>query len=343
MDSNENKPCIFCGQDATFNNSQYAEVNEYCCRQCGNYLVAFWVEEELQKDTGDLGFRIACVLHEKRLRNPNAKFGVFELDDYAELPEDHELRNKVSVFKLENLLAEFPKATEIIDRVLLNLSKLPTTYPMENVEVEQSLFPFLFFGQGEAPYNAYGYIKDMGYIKEFSFTSSGVIFSLSPDGWDHIEELQQANRESRQGFVAMWMDPEMDDIYKNGIKPAIEADKKYDCLRVDEKPHNDKICDRIIAEIRKSRFVVADFSAGRCQMCDECENKNDCKDQVRPRGGVYFEAGFALGLGIPVIWIVRDDQKDQMHFDTRQYSHIIYRDAKDLRIQLTNRIRATIS
>ena len=35
--------------------------------------------------------------------------------------------------------------------------------------------------------------------------------------------------------------------------------------------------DRIIAQIRASKFVVADFT--------------------RNRGGVYYEAGFALGLG----------------------------------------------
>ena len=48
--------------------------------------------------------------------------------------------------------------------------------------------------------------------------------------------------------------------------------------------------DRILAEIRKSKFVVADFtSCGECIACDKCEH-------IGARGGVYFEAGFALGL-----------------------------------------------
>jgi nucleoside 2-deoxyribosyltransferase len=59
------------------------------------------------------------------------------------------------------------------------------------------------------------------------------------------------------------------------------------------------------------------------------------------RGGVYFEAGFAMGLGIPVFWTVRDTTKD-IHFDTRQYAHIVWKDAADLRKQLADRIAAVI-
>ena len=61
------------------------------------------------------------------------------------------------------------------------------------------------------------------------------------------------------------------------------------------------------------------------------------------RGGVYFEAGFALGLGIPVIWMVRNDYLEEIHFDTRQYNHIVYETEVDLKQQLKYRIQATIT
>ena len=140
----------------------------------------------------------------------------------------------------------------------------------------------------------------------------------------------------------MWFDESMEDIYDKGIEPAIETDCDIRCVKIDNVEHNNKICDAIIAEIRKSSFVVADFTAGCCDQCETCDKKVECNDQVRPRGGVYFEAGFALGLGIPVIWTVRQDQINKVHFDTRQYNHIPYKDAEDLRKQLANRIRATI-
>ena len=62
------------------------------------------------------------------------------------------------------------------------------------------------------------------------------------------------------------------------------------------------------------------------------------------RGGVYFEAGFALGLGLQVIWTVRKDALEGSHFDTRQFNFIQWEDGKlpEFRAALQNRIEATI-
>ena len=62
------------------------------------------------------------------------------------------------------------------------------------------------------------------------------------------------------------------------------------------------------------------------------------------RGSVYLEAGFALGLGIPVIYTCRADMFDILHFDTRQYLHIGWKDdeVETLRRNLEHRIRALI-
>jgi nucleoside 2-deoxyribosyltransferase len=97
-----------------------------------------------------------------------------------------------------------------------------------------------------------------------------------------------------------------------GLAPA-EADRVA---------HLEKICDKIVNEIRGSQFVVADVS------------------QHKP--GVYFEAGFAMALNRPVIWTCREEDFDLIHFDTRQYNHIKWRTPDDLRQQLADRILATI-
>lgn len=129
-------------------------------------------------------------------------------------------------------------------------------------------------------------------------------------------------RDARQAFVAMWFDPSRKIYFDEGFRPAIEDDKKTKAFRIDNKEHNRKVDDEIVAEIRRSRYLVADFT----------EN----------RGGVYFEAGFAVGLGLPVIWCVQQGHESALHFDTRQYNHILYSDPADLREKLLNRIRATI-
>lgn len=144
---------------------------------------------------------------------------------------------------------------------------------------------------------------------------------LTVDGWNRLAELHRHHRITDQAFVAMWFTSETEGAYKDGIERAIN-ESGFRPLRVDKLEHNNKICDLIIAEIRKSAFLVADFTGHR--------------------GGVYFEAGFALGLGIPVIWLCRKDEIDQAHFDTRQYNHIVWENEAELYSKLLNRINATI-
>jgi len=71
---------------------------------------------------------------------------------------------------------------------------------------------------------------------------------------------------------------------------------------------------KIVTEIKNSRFLVADVTL--------------------QRPGVYFEAGYALGLGLPVFWCVRSDDLKNVHFDTRQYNHIVWETEQQLADQL---------
>jgi hypothetical protein len=163
-------------------------------------------------------------------------------------------------------------------------------------------------------------------IKLLTAHGSGLdSFGLSANGWERIDQLQQERPSTAQAFVAMWFHPSTEAAYANGIEPAIR-DNGYSPLRIDKKEHVNKIDDEIIAEIRRSRFLVADFT---------CEPK-----QVR--GGVYFEAGFARGLEIPVIWTCRTASIGDLHFDTRQFSHIVWEQPTDLYTELKNRIGALL-
>ncbi len=160
-------------------------------------------------------------------------------------------------------------------------------------------------------------IVDLNWVKKYGGRESEV--SLTIEGWSEVERL--APNESDKAFVAMWFNDKMKPIFENGIKPAIKS-LGYNTIRVDGIEHIGKIDDRIIAEIKESRFVAADFTGHR--------------------GVVYFEAGFALGLGLPVIWTCREDSIAELHFDIRQYSCIVWIGADKLRERLSDRIRATI-
>jgi hypothetical protein len=156
---------------------------------------------------------------------------------------------------------------------------------------------------------------------------------LTAKGFERLDELQSSNTRSTQAFIAMWFEPKLREVCDLGIEPAIRA-AGYSPMRIDKKEHINKIDDEIIAEIRRSRFVVADFT---CQKIT-----NESQSFSVPRGGVYFEAGFAMGIGIPVIWTCRKDLIGDVHFDTRQFSHVVWETPDELRRSLYNRIRATI-
>ena len=168
------------------------------------------------------------------------------------------------------------------------------------------------------------YLIEKAWIQGNRGSDGSFTGTITVDGYDHIAE-KEMNTDSAQAFVAMWFGDEMDDAYEQGIRLGIEA-AGYTPMRIDRKPDVNKIDDEIIAEIRRSRFLVADFTHG--------------KDGAR--GGVYFEAGFAYGLGLDVIYSCRKDMVDQLHFDTRQYYHIVWETPEELRDSLAQRIEALI-
>lgn len=119
----------------------------------------------------------------------------------------------------------------------------------------------------------------------------------------------------------MSFDQELKPVWDNAIEPALSR-AGFKGYRVDIAPHIEKIDTKIMAEIKNSRFLVADVT------------------QQRP--GVYFEAGYALGLGLPVFWSVREDELDKVHFDTRQYNHIVWKDEAELSDKLYNFVWAIV-
>lgn len=169
------------------------------------------------------------------------------------------------------------------------------------------------------------YLSKQGWIFMTQYANGQFMPTILMEGYARLAELAVKHVNLSQGFVAMWFDDEMQEAYEKGIKPGIE-DAGYTPLRIDEKEHINKIDDEIIAAIRCSRFFVADFTHG--------------KDGAR--GGVYYEAGFAHGLNIPMFFTCRADKLDDLHFDTRQYNHIVWKTPEDLRKQLALRISAVI-
>lgn len=135
------------------------------------------------------------------------------------------------------------------------------------------------------------------------------------------EALGRAVSESAQCFVAMSFDESLKESYTNGFYPAIGL-AGYRAFRIDGKDYVGGISDEMIAEIRRSRFMVADYT--------------------RQSDNVYFEAGFGLGLGLIVIPTCREDEAELLHFDIRHLNALYWKDSEDLVNKLSQRIRAVL-
>jgi hypothetical protein len=166
-------------------------------------------------------------------------------------------------------------------------------------------------------------------------TSNGIFnIAITYKGMQYIEKYERENAvKPDQAFVAMWFsktDPIPDDVWENIIKPGC-LDAGYKAERVSDRDYNDSVVDEIIALIKESAFSVVDYSGYR--------------------GGVYFEAGYAKGLGKEVISLCHDSwfngnekENKKVHFDVNHNNFIVWETGKETvaRNQLTNRIRATV-
>ncbi len=137
----------------------------------------------------------------------------------------------------------------------------------------------------------------------------------------HAENFMVKQNSSMMGFVAMSFAPEMEGVFSEGIRVGI-MNAGYEAMRVDRHEHINKIDDEIISQINASKFVVADFTGHR--------------------GGVYFEAGYALGNDIPVFWTCCNTEMSDLHFDIRQYNCINWQTPKELSERLASRIEAVM-
>ncbi|HLG40342.1 MAG TPA: hypothetical protein VI461_11770 [Chitinophagaceae bacterium] len=175
-------------------------------------------------------------------------------------------------------------------------------------------FEFLFYLESLVE-SGYLHVQD-----RFPGIYAGVMLTVA--GLNKLVSLDEKKR-SKTCFVAMSFDLDLRDIYDKAIVPAL-VETGFVSLRIDDSTTSSEttINDAMMAAIKKSRFTIADFT--------------------RHKKGVYFEAGYALGRGQKVIYTCREDEIDDAHFDTRNYPHLVWKNADDLKKKLIDRIEAFI-
>lgn len=147
-------------------------------------------------------------------------------------------------------------------------------------------------------------------------------YRITFDGLNYYLKITTEGENSNKCFIAMSFKPDTEEI-RQAIKEALE-ETDFDPILIDEQDiESDKtINDAIIANLKKCKFCIADFTFHS--------------------NGVYFESGFALGQGKKVIYTCRQDEFSNAHFDIRPLQHIIYDTPADLKQKLKTKIEAWI-
>ncbi len=277
------------------------ESFQYLCKVCG----VVWIDRDVVRK-----FR-------SRLNNKVYLFSGFcrERTELDLKPIKIDEGNYEDILKSSNLPKDI---TQKLDCILLHLER-ESEFAGKSVELIPELsFPIAF---AKNPDEFRFFLRQLDFKNWIAIDPDRKQVTLTLDGWNRVDEIHRFRGPNKQVFIAMWFTDETKRAYNDGLYKAID-ECGFIPIRIDLIQHNERIDDRIIAEIRKSAFLVADFTGHR--------------------GGVFFETGFAMGLGIPVIWTCRKDYIETAHFDTRQYNHIVWENETELYQKLKDRIEATI-
>jgi len=296
--------CVLCGEPASREGVSGTSLYTVICQVCGKYVSEELNDRGFQRLTSDERAMLSAYTRELfEYDSPTPDLNV--LDNEEQVPRIIErFKNKTVQEKLNNLLLYIGRRSDYFGRPL-------------HIQKEKD-YPLTYSRNRDEFHNIRQQAFDAGFLR---LPSSGGNVMMTWEGWERFEQIRETAEPSKKCFVAMPCADELREAYEAGIKPAIE-DIPYIPVFIEKSEHNEKICDLVLAEIRGSKFVVADVTL--------------------QKQNVYYEAGFAQGLGKDVIWTCRLDDIQNAHFDTRQYNHILWSTPGELRKKLVNRIKATI-
>lgn len=292
------------------------ERSFYECPRCGPYSMSFEAQQDLAWDLSrgeNNGARLSHALYHMTKREQWAFVTTTLLQNIlenTELPRPQE--------QLENLILWVGEAQPNMGAII---------QPEENTIaavglVDASSLAFLVSQAIDE-----GLLKG-GATKIIDGNCAIQSMQLTLTGWRLFEDLRRGKSSSRIAFMAMQFgDEELDQVYKDHFKVGVSA-TGFDLKRVDEGQPAGLIDDRLRVEIRQCRFLIADLTH---------ENR-----------GAYWEAGFAEGLGKPVIYTCRkdvfEDKAKGTHFDTNHHLTVTWESDKldDAVERLKATIRATL-
>lgn len=317
--------CILCKKQSKMYKASY--MTSFDCQNCGKYGY-----NNMQIDLAINRLGKAVVINNMtsnllRIKRRHDNLGVMFW--YDENKNESQYDKRDVNLNLYELIPTIPlDESSRLKQSFVNLCNLFTN--KGDLIHEELLYPSLILSKSENNVEVkndwqyqFNYFIRKGYMDEGPPRSSQYRqYRVSPEGWEYYNQCDKAA--SRIGFIA---------IKFLGTESIVDAIKKgseiagYTARTISDKEYNGQIVPEILYEIRNSAFLVMDVTVQNY--------------------GAYYEAGYAKGYGIPVIFTcdeqVFNEDKHETHFDIRQENMLLYSSYDILVKKLANRIKATIN
>jgi hypothetical protein len=298
----ENVACPVCASTDGYacTSEQYGsrDAKLFHCEVCGTFAVAGTVLDDTNglRINGLNKVRRAALSHRLRVaQSPGREPRLLTSYDFGE----DALRNLV-------LPSPLQQSTNAI-RVVGN-------YVSENGEALPSMSADFAATIGApsliAAFELLQELKDHGLVTALSQRLMNEVVmqdvNLTLRGWEGYEAEKRGALSGNYGFIALkFGDPVLDPFLKDHIKPAV-SEIGYDLFDMRDVAEAGIIDNLLRMQIRDAAFVLVDLT--------------------HENAGAYWEAGYAEGLGKPVLYICEKAKFDekQTHFDTNHCTTVLW-------------------
>jgi len=279
--------CPVCGNQATIHPTQ-GDRKEYTCDTCGQFEITGTAEAVLANNIAWTAMKRSALSHRIRLdQNLDARP---RIDTYLmERVAQGAIRLPTPPQQATNLLRYVGERVSESGEPIRGWDS--TIHALVGAPNSRAAVELLFE------------LEQQGLVKgSLGRTISGPpsIFDLEPTltGWNALEREVKDNGTGRVAIIAMkFGDPELD-AFVDGVVKAAVVQAGYLLERVSDRPRAGVIDQIMRLKIRDAPFLLADLS--------------------HDNNGAYWEAGFAEGLGKPVIYLCHAEKwaEARSHFDT---------------------------
>lgn len=291
------------------------DADAYTCPGCGDYEITRTASEILPTR-----FESDGLARDK-------------LSHWLRMSQDGEKRPSLDTALIDRVLsAPLPSAMEQAELLLRWLGQ-HSTYPGHQVSLPLPVARAVIGAPGAGLWYIHDHLVNEGMLvappRPQGVRRDPLHATLTVDGWQRFEELQRRSPDSRTVFMAMQYGQSMvEEAVEHCFRSAVQA-TGLELRLLRDHPRAGLIDNRLRVEIRQCVLLLADLTWGNA--------------------GAYWEAGYAEGLGRPVIYTCHDDYFNRRgqfseapgpHFDTNHHQTILWHE--DRWLQAAEELKATI-